>query len=137
MSDRFRPDIVISDRNSDPIAIVEVKRGTSYSVPHSVAQLARYMAALGGSNTFAILADPQYIRVFHGDPAGDSNPITISAPEILRHYDADYESQEVYESYLTSLVEAWLNDLSIHRQSEHPPGENLLPEELVTRLQAA
>jgi hypothetical protein len=138
MNDRFRPDIVISDRNSNAIAIVEVKLGTSENAdPRALEQLKRYVVALGDANTFAILADRDYIRIYRGEPSTDREPVVLAAPEILRHYDADYEKQVVYEPYLASLVEAWLNDLSIHWQSEHPPGEKQLPEDLVTRLQAA
>lgn len=138
MNERSRPDIVISDRDSNAIAIVEVKSiGSSADLSSSLAQLRRYVTAFGDRNTFAILADPINIRVYRGEPGQDSDPIVLSAPDILHHYDADYDKQIVYESYLASLIEAWLNDVSIHWQSEHPPGETDLPQELITRLRAA
>ena len=138
MYDRLRPDIVISDRNSNTIAIVEVKAGPSTADrPNGLDQLRHYVAALGTPDTFAILADPHYIRIYHGVPSDEDQPILLRAEDILRHYDADYDKPAIYEPYLTSLVEAWLNDLSIHWQSEHPPGEGQVPEELVSRLQAA
>jgi hypothetical protein len=138
MNDRLRPDIVISDRNRNTIAIVEVKAGPSSAhEPKGLEQLRHYVAALGNPETFAILADPRYIRIYHGIPSAETQLVLLPAGEILRHYDAEYDARPIYEPYLTSLVEAWLNDLSIHWQSEHPPGEKDVPEELVTRLQAA
>ena len=136
MTDRFRPDIIIRDRSGSPIAVVEVRRrGAAHG--RELDQLRHYMAAMGDPDTFGILADPDNIRIYRGNASSDSSPIIIASPGVLRLYDADYDSQIIYESYLTSLIEAWLNDLSIHWKSEHPPGEDLLPKELVTRLQAA
>ncbi len=137
MTDRFRPDIIISDRNGNPIAIVEVKASAAAHDARILDQLRHYIAATGDADTFAILADPDTIRIYRGEASNDSTPITIAASGILKRYDADYDSQVIYEPYLASLIEAWLNDLSIHWKSEHPPGEDLLPKELVTRLQAA
>lgn len=137
MNDRSRPDIVINDRDSNAIAIVEVNSMSIADLSSALAQLRRHVAALGDDNTFAILADPVTIRVYRGEPTHDSRPIILSTPDILHNYDADYDKQIVYESYFASLIEAWLNDVSIHWQSEHPPGETDLPLELITRLRAA
>jgi Type I restriction enzyme R protein N terminus (HSDR_N) len=138
MDERFRPDIIISDRNSHAIIIVEVKAGAFHGDERSALdQLRRYVTAFGDADTFSILANPEQIRIYRGAPADDADPIVLATSDILRHYDAEYDARGVYEPYLASLVEAWLNDLSIHWQSEHPPGEHQLPEQLVSRLQAA
>ncbi len=136
--ERSRPDILIRDRESRTIIIAEVQSNPpDKNDSRALDQLKRYVRAFGDDDTFAILADRDSIRIFQGDPSCDSKPLTLPAPAILRYYDADFDSHVAYESYLASLIEAWLNDLSIHWKSEHPPSENDVPARLLTRLQAA
>jgi hypothetical protein len=136
--ERLRPDIVIRDRESRPIIIAEVKsNGPRNDDSRALEQLKRYVTAFGDDDTFAILADRESIRIFRGDPSSDPAPVTLPASAILRYYDAEFDSHALYESYVASLIEAWLNDLSIHWKSEHPPSEDAIPPALLTRLQAA
>jgi hypothetical protein len=132
----FKPDILIRDRDGRSIIIAEVKDGLNDD-SHALDQLKHYVTALGDADTFGLLADRTNIRIFRGDPASDAQPVTLATSSILRYYDAEYDDQIAYESYLASLIEAWLNDLSIHWKSEHPPSEQDVPPALLTRLQAA
>jgi hypothetical protein len=41
-------------------------------------------------------------------------------------YDPEFPRERVFESYLLTLVEAWLRDLAYHWKSENPPGSEEL-----------
>ena len=59
-----------------------------------------------------------------------------STPTILRTYDPNFDNHFIYETYLTTLLQAWLDDIAHHWKSTEPPGVKDLPQELA-RLIAA
>jgi hypothetical protein len=48
--------------------------------------------------------------------------VRLDTREILQFYDPEFPGKRVFESYLLTLVEAWLRDLAYHWKSENPPG---------------
>ena len=50
----------------------------------------------------------------------------LDTRQVLQHYDLEFPGKRVFESYLLTLVEAWLRDLAYHWKSENPPGSEEL-----------
>jgi hypothetical protein len=117
-------DAVIRDSDDRVVALVEVKaHPVDKWAPILPRQLAKTLEQVG----YILRIDPNSISVFRavGQTLGD--PIVhLDTRQILRHYDPEFPAKRVFESYLLTLVEAWLRDLAYHWKSENPPGEDEL-----------
>lgn len=72
---------------------------------------------------FVLTLDPARIHLYRVDGGNLGSPIVrLETPRILQHYDPEFPKLRVFESYLLTLVEAWLRDLAYHWKSENPPG---------------
>jgi hypothetical protein len=117
-------DAAIVDRENHVVALVEVK---AYPVERWPTVLARQLAALAEGVSFVLTIDPNRIQLYR--PGGESfgEPIVqFDTRQVLQHYDPEFPGKRVFESYLLTLVEAWLRDLAYHWKSENPPGSEEL-----------
>ncbi len=136
MTDIIRPDIIRRNEHGIPVAIVEVK----YAIKRSdraffLRQLTEYMRAVG-SIRYSVLVDPIDIEVFEGAPA-EQRSWKLRTPDVLQRYDAKFsDRRNVDEDYLSTLVNAWLDDLSFHAAKKLPE-ESALPQGFVDVLRAA
>ena len=121
-ADRLRTaDIVVMDEAGVPILIAEVKAQRRLIDVALRQQLTAYLGALP-SGSFAMLVTPAAIQVFGWNGMVLSEPLcTLDTSGVLAFYDPEYAHKEVYEMYLTRLVEAWLRDVAYHWKSKTPP----------------
>ena len=116
---------------------MEVKqRINPRDVAFFVDQLERYVEAAHRSlPAFSLLVDPVAMRFYRGT---DPNALlaTLDTHEILARYDPDFGKNPIYESYLASLVQAWINDLALTGVEELPLEVRPLPRELQEMLAA-
>lgn len=130
-----RPDIVVDRPHG--LLLVEVKqRIDERNVNFFVDQLERYVdASRRPKPAFSLLVDPAKMRFYRGTDSG-ALLMTLSTPEVLSGYDATYGETPVYESYLETLVQAWLNDLALTGIDELPIEVKKLPKDLQEMLAA-
>ncbi len=133
----IRPDIIRRDEHGIPVAIVEVK----YRIKDAdralfLRQLTDYVRAVG-SVRYSVLVDPTDIEVFEGAPA-EHHSWKLRTSDILKRYDAKFsDRRNVDEGYLSTLINAWLDDLSFHAAKRTLPEESALPPGFVDVLRAA
>lgn len=117
-------DAAIVDTENHAVALVQVKAhpvdGWAKILPRQLAKFAERVA-------FVLAIDPICIQLYK--PVGESlgAPIVhLDTRHVLQHYDPEFPGKRVFESYLLTLVEAWLRDLAYHWKSENPPGSEEL-----------
>ncbi len=114
-------DILASDPQGKSVLLVEVK-----SRPLDAEFVRQYFQRMSEADPFIpflMVLDPQkiYLRKYLSNGLG-GDALTLSTPEILRHYEPEFGSVRIFESYLIALVEAWLRDLAFRWRGEDPPG---------------
>ena len=110
----------VVDRENHSIALVQVKAHPVESWP---TLLQRQLARAAERVAFVFTVDPNCIQLYR--PGGESlgEPIVqLDTRQVLEHYDSGFSRKRVFESYLLTLVEAWLRDLAYHWKSANPPG---------------
>ncbi len=117
-------DAAVLDRENHAVALVQVK---AHPVERWAAILPRQLAKFAERVAFVLTIDPDCIQLYR--PGGEDlgEPIVhLDTRQVLRHYDPEFPRKRVFESYLLTLVEAWLRDLAYHWKSENPPGSEEL-----------
>jgi hypothetical protein len=117
-------DAAVVDRENHAIALVQVK---AHPVETWATILPRQLAKSAERVAFVFTIDPNGIQLYR--PGGESvgEPIVhLDTRQVLQHYDPEFATKRVFESYLLTLVEAWLRDLAYHWKSENPPGSEEL-----------
>ena len=112
------------DRENHAVALVQVK---AHPVERWATVLPRQLAEFAEPVAFVLTIDPNRIQLYR--PGGESlgEPIVqLDTRQVLQHYDPEFPGKRVFESYLLTLVEAWLRDLAYHWKSENPPGSEEL-----------
>jgi hypothetical protein len=130
-----RPDIIV-DRPTGLLLIEVKERINARDVAFFVDQLERYVEATHRAlPAFSLLVDPVAMRFYRGT---DSNALlaTLNTHDVLSRYDPQFGSNPIYESYLASLVQAWINDLALTGVEELPLEIKPLPRELKEMLAA-
>src|SRR5262249_1238023 len=113
-------DVAVVDKEDHAIALIQVK---AHPVEKSMTILPGQLAKLGEQVVFVLTIDPDSIYVYR--PTGESlgEPVVhLDTPLVLQDYDPEFSRKRVFESYLRTLVEAWLRDLAYHWKSQNPPG---------------
>jgi hypothetical protein len=114
-------DAAVVDREKHAVALIQVKADPVGAKWEAIVrgQLERFADHVD----FVMTIDPTSIRLYRVDNGNPGRPIVhLDTPQILQHYDPDFPQRRVFESYLLTLVEAWLRDLAYHWKSEKPPG---------------
>ena len=128
-------DGAVVDRDNQTVALVEVKIGPVGERWDTVLpnQLARYAERVD----FVLAIDPVNIRLYRLDAGRLGEPVAVlDTARVLEHNDPDFPNKRIFESYLLTLVEAWLRDLAYHWKSLHPPGfEELREAGLLDRIE--
>jgi hypothetical protein len=114
-------DAAIVDRDNHTVALVQVKSrpiGDKWTTILQE-QLSRFAEHVD----YVLTIDPDSIGLYRWAEGALDGPIVhLDTPQVLQHYDPEFRKRRVFESYLLTLVEAWLRDLSYHWKSEKPPG---------------
>ena len=120
-------DAAVVDRENHAVALIQVKGhpvGDRWTTT-----LPRQLASFGERVAFVLAVDPNSIALYR--PNGETlvEPIVqLDTRQVLQHYDPEFPNKRVFESYLLTLVEAWLRDLAYHWKSDNPPGSEELRE---------
>lgn len=127
-------DAAVVDRENHTIALVEVK---AHPVQRWATILPRQLAKYADRVAFVLTIDPNFIQLYKSGEESLEEPIVrLDTRQVLRHYDPEFPRERVFESYLLTLVEAWLRDLAYHWKSEDPPGsEELAKAGLLEKLE--
>lgn len=117
-------DAAVVDRENHTIALVEVK---AHPVERWATILPRQLAKFAERVAFVLTIDPNCIQLYRSGGESLGEPIVrLDTRQVLQHYDPEFPRERVFESYLLTLVEAWLRDLAYHWKSEDPPGSEEL-----------
>lgn len=137
MTNVRQPDIVRRNATGAPIAVVEIKqRIRPGDRAYFLRQLTDYLKA-SGTARYGLLVDQDAIEVFEDSAAGVS-PWRLHTVDTLERYDHDIRTRrDFYEGYLTTLVNAWLDDLAYHFRERDLPEAKQLPSGLLKALRAA
>ncbi len=121
------PDILVLDADERPLMVVETK--DRVLTPRSFNMARDRLAAYQRIHAvpYGMLADLDHIHLFDFETENSATILaTIPTREMLAFYDPDFSEKEIYGSYLTALIEAWLRDLAYHWKSPMPPGQETL-----------
>jgi hypothetical protein len=117
-------DAAVVDRENHTVALVEVK---AHPVERWATILPRQLAKFAERVAFVLTIDPNCIQLYRSEGESLGEPIVrLDTRQVLQHYDPEFPRERVFESYLLTLVEAWLRDLAYHWKSEDPPGSEEL-----------
>jgi hypothetical protein len=117
-------DAAVVDRENHTVALVEVK---AHPVERWATILPRQLAKFAERVAFVLTIDPNCIQLYRSGGESLGEPIVrLDTRQVLQHYDPGFPRERVFESYLLTLVEAWLRDLAYHWKSEDPPGSEEL-----------
>ncbi len=120
-------DGAVVDRENQTVALVEVKTRPLGERWGTV--LAHQLAIYAERVDFVLAIDPVNIRLYTVDAGALGEPVAVlDTGRVLECYDPDFPKKRVFESYLLTLVEAWLRDLAYHWKLQHPPGSEELRE---------
>lgn len=133
-------DIVVLNKDKKIVLLVEIKNPQikiNIAKEQLLSQLEIYWQIANknqflviNDDPFAMLVDLENIDIFRYK-ISKSRPslqwlISFPTPNILSYYDAKFSSKQIFNLYMTTLVEAWLRDLAYHWKSEIPPGSQEL-----------
>jgi len=117
-------DAAFVDRENHTVVLVEVK---AHPVERWATILPRQLAKFAERVAFVLTIDPSCIQLYRSGGESLGDPIVrLDTRQVLQHYDPEFPRKRVFESYLLTLVEAWLRDLAYHWKSEDPPGSEEL-----------
>jgi len=123
-------EIVMADRDENPVLIAQVKPGTSTTEEFD--RFSRRFVKTG--LPFGLYVDIEQIRLLSRGSIPLEKPLaTLRTVDVLRAYDPDFKAKEgpsliprIFHQYVETLVEAWLRDLAYHWKSDEPPGKAVL-----------
>ena len=119
---RHRFDIVAYDQYDTPVLVVEVKRsGDVRTYERLIADTGRYVDVAARRAPFFMIATPKQIDLFMRESGEWRLVHSFDAPAVLKRYDRRYGADPVYESYLASLIQVWLNDIAYNWREAMPP----------------
>lgn len=131
-------DLAAFDTSGDPVLLVEIKArpGAIGMALDHMTRIADRLQPGGASGIYWMAVDLDRILILTN--LGDQGFVPrfeASTTDILRFYDDNLDQKRVFRDYLTSLVNAWINDLTYRWKSAEPPGLGELTEiGLVERL---
>jgi hypothetical protein len=113
-------DAAVVDKENHEVALIQVK---AHPVEKWAEILPKQLATFADQVAFVLTIDPNHISLFTPEGENLGEPIVhLDTRLVLQHYDPEFPRKRVFESYLLTLVEAWLRDLAYHWNSENPPG---------------
>ena len=119
---RHRFDIVASDQNDRAVLVVEIKRsGDTREWDTLIDDTKRYVDGASRKAPFFMIVTPDEIKLYTRTTGEWRLAHTFDTSEILRRYDDRYGEDPIYESYLASLIQVWLNDIAYNWHEPNPP----------------
>ena len=113
-------DAIVVDEENHVIAVVEVK---THPPANWTSTVQRLLARFDRPVAFVLMVDLDTIQLYQSEGTKLEEPIArLDTMHILSHYDPQLSNKRLFDSYLLTLVEAWLRDLAYHWKSANPPG---------------
>jgi hypothetical protein len=133
LQDVERPDVVALDKDGKIVLIVEAQGFPFDSNPektkeNSIVQIIDYLEASKYLIPFAIFADLKNILVFQWDGYNLSEILSFNTGDVLSYYEPEFNQKQIFNLYLTGLIEAWISDFCYHWKSEIPPASKEIAE---------
>jgi len=129
----YLADIVVFDADDVPVMLVEVKARQDEKV-FDQEQLVQYLQA-APNIPYAMLVTLRDIQIFEWKSQTLSLLLTAPTADVLSDYEPEFREKNIYEYYLTTLVETWLRDVAYHWKSATPPLFDQLSQlEIVAKL---
>ncbi|QLE44005.1 hypothetical protein FD723_28595 [Nostoc sp. C052] len=133
LQDLERPDVVALDKDGKIVLIVEVKGFPFDSNPkktkeNAILQILDYLKASKTLITFAMFVDLQNILVFQWNGYNLSEILSLNTGDILSYYEPAFNQKQIFNLYLTGLIEAWISDFCYHWKSKIPPASKEIAE---------
>lgn len=120
-----RVDSVALGTDGEPVLLVRVTTrppGESYAKEDLTEAFANFRLP-EESPPYAMVAGLEDISLFRWEKNALSEPILrLRTADILPFYDPEFGQKQIFDYYLTTLIEAWLRDCAYHWKSETPPG---------------
>jgi hypothetical protein len=125
-----RFDIVAYDANGEPILVVEVKSTSDARVSTQIVRdTETFIEQAHRPVRFFLIANPKTLYLYRrDDDRAWKLAHAFAAEAIFREYDETYGRDPIFESYLASLVQVWLNDVAGNWHSANPPGAEIIAE---------
>lgn len=123
-----RFDIVAFDSHDRPALIVEIKRNADIrDRKQFLTDTISYVEESGRPAPFFLIANEDTIALYRKDTDSATWPevAEFDTASVLRNYDREYGKNPVYEHYLASLIQVWLNDIADNWHSKAPPKADL------------
>jgi hypothetical protein len=126
------PDMIVENHEGLPILLVEVKPSKADS--RTTKKINRLLREADLPAPYAMVVDPERIEVFVWDGNQLTGPVfSAEAGPILGYYSKYYEdflARGIRQSFLETLVKAWLRDLDYQwkTKSSSVPGADALAE---------
>ncbi|MEH1790496.1 MAG: hypothetical protein V7L23_34270 [Nostoc sp.] len=133
LQDVERPDVVALDRDGEIVLIVEVQGFPFDSNPkktkeNAILQIFDYLQVSKILITFAMFVDLKNILVFQWNGYNLSKIISLNPGDVLSYYEPEFNQKQIFNLYLTGLIEAWISDFCYHWKSEIPPASKEIAE---------
>ncbi len=121
-----RPDVVALDKNGKIVLIVEIQgfpfdSNPKHSKENAILRIIEYLQASKALITFAMFVDLKNILIFRWDGSNLSEVLSFNTGDVLSHYEPEFNKKQIFNLYLTGLIEAWISDFCYHWKSEIPP----------------
>jgi hypothetical protein len=120
-------DFVAKDKDDKVILLGKVKAGKLQADAEE--QLRDSLALSKGKIPFGIIANSDQIRILKWNAKELSKLVRVfNTGDILHHYEPKFGHKQISDTYLTTLIEAWLRDLAYNWKSKHPPAADEIEE---------
>jgi len=120
------PDIAAYDAEDRPVLFLDVK-GYRIAGDDVRDELLTKFSDVARPGEFVAIADPERVIFYRWGSDGHPHAAAeLKTPDILSHYEADAARTEIFEYYMSILLEGWLRDLALHWKSASPPGQDVL-----------
>lgn len=120
MARRPQPDFEVVGPDGDVKLVAEVK-GPGYSIERAREQVSQYAAGLNAP--WAMLATPREIHLFRITVGNRPEPVdAMPMSRLVAHYGRENKRELYFESYVRTMLELWLRDLTVHwKRAKEPP----------------
>jgi hypothetical protein len=125
MATGLHPDFEVVGPDGDVRLVAEVK-GSSHGVEQARQQVSRY--AVVSNAPWAMVATPESVQLFRFAIDGGLEPVdSMPTSRLVAHYGRENDRKLYFESYVRTILELWLRDLTVQWKSANTPAPSLGP----------
>jgi hypothetical protein len=133
LQDVERPDVVALDKDGKIVLIIEAQgfpfdSNQKKTKENAILRIIDYLEASKDLIPFAMFVDLKNILVFQWDGYNLSELLSFNTGDVLSYYEPEFNQKQIFNLYLTGLIEAWISDFCYHWKSEIPPASKEIAE---------